>query len=146
MNAVEFNLTETSVPAPKFANKVRERALQKGFILLTCGVCGNVIRFRAPLTISDERFSEGLDLLEAALNECAAEARKKHFRTHGSRLPLFGNRVCIRGSILHGQPSSGRCDIGPLSACLPMSAIEARSGRRRGGRYDARKQLSCRTA
>lgn len=74
MNAVEFNHPETKSPAPDFTNKVRQRALEKGLILLTCGVHGNVIRFLSPLTISDEVFSEALDVLEASLRECAAEA------------------------------------------------------------------------
>ncbi|MCO5093161.1 4-aminobutyrate--2-oxoglutarate transaminase [Bosea sp. (in: a-proteobacteria)] len=74
MNAVEFNLPGTATPAPDFTNRVRLRALEKGLILLTCGVHGNVIRFLAPLTIGDALFSEALDILEASLRECAAEA------------------------------------------------------------------------
>jgi 4-aminobutyrate aminotransferase len=74
MNAVEFNLPGSATPAPDFTNKVRMRALEKGLILLTCGIHGNVIRFLAPLTIGDEVFAEALDILEAALRECAAEA------------------------------------------------------------------------
>lgn len=73
MNAVEFNLPGKAVPAPDFTNKVRQRALEKGLILLTCGVYGNVVRFLAPLTISDEVFHEALEILEATLRECAAE-------------------------------------------------------------------------
>jgi 4-aminobutyrate aminotransferase len=74
MNAVEFNIPGTKTPNPDFANKVREKALQKGLILLTCGVYGNVIRFLAPLTIEDSVFSEALDILEESLRECAKEA------------------------------------------------------------------------
>lgn len=67
MNAVEFNLAGTDSPAPDFANRVREEALDRGLILLTCGVYGNVIRFLAPLTIPDGVFDEALDILEAAM-------------------------------------------------------------------------------
>jgi len=74
MNAVEFALPGTKTPAPDFTNRVRARALEKGLILLNCGVYGNVIRFLSPLTISDEIFSEALDILEDSLRECAAEA------------------------------------------------------------------------
>lgn len=74
MNAVEFNLPGTRTPSADFTNKVRERALQKGLILLTCGVHGNVIRFLAPITIQDEVFNEALLILETTLRECAAEA------------------------------------------------------------------------
>lgn len=73
MNAVEFNIPGTQSPDPDFTNKVRERALAKGLILLTCGVYGNVIRFLAPITIGDELFSEALDIIEEALRECAGE-------------------------------------------------------------------------
>lgn len=74
MNAVEFNLPGTSTPNPEFTNKVRLNALERGLILLTCGVHGNVVRFLAPLTIQDELFVEALDILEATLRECAAES------------------------------------------------------------------------
>lgn len=74
MNAVEFNLPGTTTPHPDFANKVRLRALEKGLILLTCGVYNNVIRFLAPITIQDDVFAEALDILEASLRECSATA------------------------------------------------------------------------
>lgn len=74
MNAVEFNLPGTKTPNADFTNKVREKALEKGLILLTCGVYGNVVRFLAPLTIQDEVFVEALDILEETLIECAKEA------------------------------------------------------------------------
>lgn len=73
MNAVEFNLPGTHTPDAEFTNKVRERALEKGLILLTCGVYGNVIRFLAPITIEDDVFNEALGILETTLRECAAE-------------------------------------------------------------------------
>ncbi|WP_320197686.1 4-aminobutyrate--2-oxoglutarate transaminase [Agrobacterium sp. rho-13.3] len=74
MNAVEFNLPGTKTPNADFTNKVRERALQQGLILLTCGIYGNVVRFLAPITIEDDVFSEALGILENTLRECAAEA------------------------------------------------------------------------
>ena len=74
MNAVEFKVPGSKAPNAEFANKVREKALAKGLILLTCGVYGNVIRFLAPITIPDKVFGEALDILEESLRECAAEA------------------------------------------------------------------------
>ena len=68
MNAVEFNLAGSDRPNPDMANRVREQALQRNLILLTCGVYGNVIRFLAPLTIQDTVFDEALDILEAAIH------------------------------------------------------------------------------
>ncbi len=69
MNAVEFADPDTKTPDAGFAGRVREIALTKGLILLTCGVYGNVIRFLSPLTIPDEQFSEALDTLEASIRE-----------------------------------------------------------------------------
>jgi 4-aminobutyrate aminotransferase len=71
MNAVEFNLPGTKTPDADFTNKVRAKALEKGLILLTCGIYGNVIRFLAPITIQDEVFGEALDILEEVLRDCA---------------------------------------------------------------------------
>ncbi|MDF1747861.1 MAG: 4-aminobutyrate--2-oxoglutarate transaminase [Alphaproteobacteria bacterium] len=72
MNAVEFKDVKTNLPSADFANRVRAKAMEKGLILLTCGVYGNVIRFLAPITIQDEVFSEALDILEASIKESRA--------------------------------------------------------------------------
>lgn len=74
MNAVEFNIPGSTEPNPDFANRVREKALEKGLILLTCGIYGNVIRFLAPITIEDGVFNEALGILETTMRQCAAEA------------------------------------------------------------------------
>lgn len=47
--------------------RVREQALARGLLLLTCGVHGNVIRFLAPLTIPNDQFAQALDILEEAM-------------------------------------------------------------------------------
>ncbi|KOF14393.1 4-aminobutyrate aminotransferase [Ensifer adhaerens] len=73
MIAAEFNLPGSTTPNPEFANAVRQKALDKGLILLTCGVHGNVIRFLAPITISDTVFSEAVDILDNVLRECAKD-------------------------------------------------------------------------
>ena len=67
MNAVEFNVAGTDKPSAEFANRVREEALKRNLILLTCGVYGNVIRFLAPITIQEDVFDEALDILEDAM-------------------------------------------------------------------------------
>lgn len=72
MVAVEFNRADNLAPHPDFANSVRLAALERGLILLTCGVHGNVIRFLPPLTIQDIVFDEALDSLEAILLDVAA--------------------------------------------------------------------------
>jgi 4-aminobutyrate aminotransferase len=67
MLAVEFCQPGGNTPDPDFAKKVQARALERGLVLLTCGVYGNVIRFLFPLTIPDAVFSEGLSILESSL-------------------------------------------------------------------------------
>ncbi|MBU2888119.1 aminotransferase class III-fold pyridoxal phosphate-dependent enzyme [Celeribacter halophilus] len=66
MVAAEFCHAD-GTPAPELTNTIREEALARGLLLLTCGVYGNVIRFLAPITIEDEVFAEALDILEAAI-------------------------------------------------------------------------------
>jgi 4-aminobutyrate aminotransferase len=73
MNAVEFNDVKKGLPSAEIANAIRLKALDKGLILLTCGVYGNVIRFLAPITIQDGVMNEALDILESSIREvCAA--------------------------------------------------------------------------
>ncbi|MDQ1081235.1 4-aminobutyrate--2-oxoglutarate transaminase [Pseudoroseomonas cervicalis] len=60
-------------PDPDLAKALTARAAQKGLILLSCGVRGNVIRFLVPLTASDALINEGMDMLGEALRECVAE-------------------------------------------------------------------------
>lgn len=71
MIAVEFLDSVTREPLPQMAQKVQKSALQKGLIVLTCGVNGNVIRFLHPLTSPFDVFAEGLEILKSALIENA---------------------------------------------------------------------------
>jgi 4-aminobutyrate aminotransferase/(S)-3-amino-2-methylpropionate transaminase len=48
------------------------KAIERGLILLSCGVRGNVIRILVPLTIDMAHLDEGLDILSVAFRECAA--------------------------------------------------------------------------
>ncbi|MCM2398003.1 4-aminobutyrate--2-oxoglutarate transaminase [Rhizobium sp. S95] len=75
MVAVEFGHPGSIKPDADFTNAVRLKALEKGLVLLTCGVYGNVIRFLSPITIQDEVFNEALDIIETSLRECAAKAK-----------------------------------------------------------------------
>ena len=67
MVAVEFANPATHEPDAGFTGRVRQEALKRGLILLTCGVYGNVIRFLAPITIPDAHFSEAMAILEDAV-------------------------------------------------------------------------------
>ena len=46
-----------------------KHAASKGLVILSCGLHGNVIRFLAPLTASDEIVREGLGVALSALRE-----------------------------------------------------------------------------
>jgi 4-aminobutyrate aminotransferase len=69
MVAVEFNRPGTNQADPEFTKRVQALALEKGLLLLTCGVYGNVIRFLFPLTISDGLMDEALHILSAAMHQ-----------------------------------------------------------------------------
>jgi 4-aminobutyrate aminotransferase/(S)-3-amino-2-methylpropionate transaminase len=56
-------------PAADLTKALVGRAAEKGLVLLSCGVNGNVIRFLPALTISDELIDEGLDIFAACLDE-----------------------------------------------------------------------------
>ena len=60
------------LPAPDLASRVQGDALERGLLLLTCGVDENVIRLIPPLTIPESELDQGLDILEASLT--AAES------------------------------------------------------------------------
>lgn len=66
MVAVEFRRADGS-PDADFTRDVQNRALEKGLLLLSCGVYGNVIRFLFPLTIENAVMDEGLDILAEVL-------------------------------------------------------------------------------
>jgi 4-aminobutyrate aminotransferase/(S)-3-amino-2-methylpropionate transaminase len=60
-------------PDPDLTRALVARAAQKGLVLLSCGVRGNVIRFLVPLTASTDLVNEGMDILSESLRECVAE-------------------------------------------------------------------------
>jgi 4-aminobutyrate aminotransferase len=72
MVAIEFCRPHSSIPDAQFAKRVQKLALDRGLILLLCGVYGNVIRFLFPLTTPEGVLTEGLAILESALRETAS--------------------------------------------------------------------------
>ncbi|MGZ3215196.1 4-aminobutyrate--2-oxoglutarate transaminase [Paracoccus sp. T5] len=66
MVAAEFIGTD-GTPDAAMTNRIRQEALARGLLLLTCGVHGNVIRFLAPITIPDDQFAQALDILDDAI-------------------------------------------------------------------------------
>lgn len=67
MVAVEFHDPATGAPDAALTLRIQQAALERGLLLLTCGVHGNVIRFLPALTIEDALFAEGLEILQAAI-------------------------------------------------------------------------------
>lgn len=49
------------------AKALAAKCLERGLLILTCGVYGDVVRLLTPLTASDMILNEGMDILEAAL-------------------------------------------------------------------------------
>jgi 4-aminobutyrate aminotransferase len=54
---------------PERASRVTAAARERGLVLLSCGMYGNVIRILVPLSIDDELLERGLNLLEEALGD-----------------------------------------------------------------------------
>jgi 4-aminobutyrate aminotransferase / (S)-3-amino-2-methylpropionate transaminase / 5-aminovalerate transaminase len=58
--------------SPERASRVTAAARERGLVLLSCGMYGNVIRILVPLTVEDELLERGLGLLEEALGDADA--------------------------------------------------------------------------
>ena len=58
---------DTKEPAAELALATTTGARDRGLILLTCGLYGNVVRILVPLVASDEELDRGLDILEESL-------------------------------------------------------------------------------
>jgi 4-aminobutyrate aminotransferase/4-aminobutyrate aminotransferase/(S)-3-amino-2-methylpropionate transaminase len=69
MIAVEFCKAGTHEPDVEFTRRVQGRALERGLLLLVCGVYSNVVRFLFPLTIQDAVFDEAVGILEDVIRE-----------------------------------------------------------------------------
>ena len=63
---------ELAEQTPDLAKAVTTAAREKGLILLSCGLYGNVIRILVPLVISDSDLARGLELLEESLVDAGA--------------------------------------------------------------------------
>ncbi|CAH2898707.1 MAG: Gamma-aminobutyrate:alpha-ketoglutarate aminotransferase (EC [uncultured Paraburkholderia sp.] len=74
MVAVEFCKPGSTEPDAEFTKRVQARALERGLLLLVCGVYSNVVRFLFPLTIQDAVFNEALAILEDVIKDSVAVA------------------------------------------------------------------------
>ncbi len=57
----------TKAPAGELAAETVARARERGLILLSCGLYGNVVRILVPLIIADDDLERGLEILEESL-------------------------------------------------------------------------------
>jgi 4-aminobutyrate aminotransferase / (S)-3-amino-2-methylpropionate transaminase / 5-aminovalerate transaminase len=58
--------------SPERAGRITAAARERGLLLLSCGMYGNVIRILVPLSIDDALLERGLDLLEESLGDAGA--------------------------------------------------------------------------
>ncbi|MCI1857791.1 MAG: aspartate aminotransferase family protein [Sporolactobacillus sp.] len=62
-------MTASGQPDSQTVRRLRETALQKGLILLSCGVDHNVIRFIPPLVVTKAEIDRAMSILTASLSE-----------------------------------------------------------------------------
>jgi 4-aminobutyrate aminotransferase-like enzyme len=65
---------ETKKPAAALTSATTAAARERGLVLLSCGLYGNVIRILVPLVISDDDLDRGLEILEEALVDAGQRA------------------------------------------------------------------------
>jgi 4-aminobutyrate aminotransferase len=53
--------------SPDLAQRITAAAFERGLLLLSCGLYGNVLRLLPPLTVTDDELTRGLQLLEESL-------------------------------------------------------------------------------
>jgi 4-aminobutyrate aminotransferase len=63
---------ETRRPAPDVTRTTVELARERGLVLLSCGLYGNVLRVLVPILADDADAEEGLSILEASLVDAAS--------------------------------------------------------------------------
>jgi 4-aminobutyrate aminotransferase/(S)-3-amino-2-methylpropionate transaminase len=63
---------ELAEPSADLAKAVTAAAREKGLLLLSCGLYGNVIRLLPPLSATDDELERGLAILEEALGDASS--------------------------------------------------------------------------
>jgi 4-aminobutyrate aminotransferase/(S)-3-amino-2-methylpropionate transaminase len=72
MVGVEFVRDKsTKEPAPQLVTDIIQYAARRGLLLENAGTYNNVIRFLAPLVITDAQLEAGFDIYEEAIRHCA---------------------------------------------------------------------------
>ena len=68
MNAMEL-VTENGEPDAFLTGQIKQKALEKDLLLLTCGSDHNVVRFIAPLTVTGQEIDIAIHILQEVLEE-----------------------------------------------------------------------------
>jgi 4-aminobutyrate aminotransferase / (S)-3-amino-2-methylpropionate transaminase / 5-aminovalerate transaminase len=64
----------TKEPAGALATATVAGARERGLVILSCGLHGNVVRLLVPLVVSDEELAQGFEILEEALTAATERA------------------------------------------------------------------------
>ncbi|MDR2747832.1 MAG: aspartate aminotransferase family protein, partial [Treponema sp.] len=67
MLGMEFIKDEKKSPWPQLVTEIVQEAVRHGLVVENAGIYGNVLRFLAPLVISDAQLERGLEILKAAI-------------------------------------------------------------------------------
>ena len=62
-------MTENGEPDASLTGQIKQKALEKDLLLLTCGSDHNVVRFIAPLTVTGQEIDIAIHILEEVLEE-----------------------------------------------------------------------------
>ena len=60
---------QSKAPDKESVSKIIKEAQNRGLLLLSAGIYGNVIRLLMPLVINDEQLEEGLEILEGSIED-----------------------------------------------------------------------------
>ena len=70
-------------PAPELTADIINEAARQGLLVEGAGIHGNVIRFLAPLVMTDEQLEAGLNIFERALRTCIGYEESSHEKITG---------------------------------------------------------------
>jgi 4-aminobutyrate aminotransferase len=65
---------DKKTPAPDLAAQTTANARERGLMLLSCGLYGNVLRILVPFVASDEDLDRGLEIMEESLGDAISAA------------------------------------------------------------------------
>src|SRR3954451_6670835 len=65
---------QTKQPAPDLAAQTTANARDRGLMLLSCGLYGNVLRILVPFVASDDELDRGLEIMEESLGDAISAA------------------------------------------------------------------------